>query len=114
MLAANLLQSDANRELVAAIEALADDQPLFTVFEALLRLVTTTHSIYRDIALTARERQIVQLIAEGYSNKMIAKLFNITLKTVESHRAAVSSTCHRLPHSCDYAIRNKIIERELC
>ena len=108
-----LLKSDANSELIAAIEALATHQPFFTakVSEALLRsFAERTHQ--QELPLSPRERQIVQLIAEGYSSKTIAKLLNISLKTVETHRAAVM---HKLSLTSSaalvrYAIRNKIVE----
>jgi DNA-binding NarL/FixJ family response regulator len=62
--------------------------------------------------LTNRERGVVQLIAEGHTNKEIANLLNISLKTVETHRAAIM---HKLDlHSpaalVRYAIRNKLVE----
>ena len=61
--------------------------------------------------LTARERSVVQLIAEGHSNKKIASILNLSVKTVETHRAAAhrklnlalygrpSSLCHSQPHN---------------
>jgi DNA-binding NarL/FixJ family response regulator len=62
--------------------------------------------------LTPREREIVQLIAEGKSNKEISTALNISLKTVEAHR---SHLMHKLNLSSvsqlvRYAIRNKIVE----
>ena len=53
-------------------------------------------------ALTGREHTIVQLVAEGHSNKQIAQILNITIKTVETHRAAscASSTWARWRHWC--------------
>jgi len=62
--------------------------------------------------LTPREREIVQLVAEGKSNKEISAALNISLKTVEAHRSHVM---HKLSLSSiselvRYAIRNKIVE----
>jgi len=75
-----LLKTEARHHLIAAIDALAAHRPFFTakVSEALLdsflsRLVEAS-------ALTYRERGVVQLITEGYTNKQIG------LKTVESHQ----------------------------
>ena len=108
-----LFKSDANRELIAAIEALAYHKPFFTtkVSEALLRSFTvpTEHG---GSALTYRERQIVQGIAEGYSSKAIANLFNISVKTVETHRAAIMRKLNLSSSAAlvRYAIRNRIIE----
>jgi DNA-binding NarL/FixJ family response regulator len=108
-----LLKSDANRELIAAIEALVAHKPFFTakVSESLLRSFAT-RSGHKELALTPRERQIVQLIAEGYSSKAIARLLNISLKTVDTHRSAIM---HKLNLSSPaalvrYAVRNKIVE----
>jgi DNA-binding NarL/FixJ family response regulator len=62
--------------------------------------------------LTNRERSVVQLIAEGHTNKEIARLLNISIKTVETHRATVMHKLN-LSSSADlvrYAIRNKLVE----
>ena len=108
-----ILKSDANRHLVAAIEALASHKPYYTsqVSEALLRSFTA-QSDPEVSALTDRERQVVKLIAEGYSNKWTAKLLGVSHKTVETHRAA-SMRKLKLSSSAAlvrYAIRNKLIE----
>ena len=106
-------QSRAGRHLVAAIEALASHKPFFTskVSEGLLKSFVTRPSGQQS-ALTNRERAVVQLIAEGHTNKEIGRLFDISLKTVETHRSAVM---HKLDlHSpaalVRYAIRNKLVE----
>ncbi len=108
-----LLKSDANRYLISAIEALAIHKPYFTssVSEALLRSFGTRPS-HEGSAITGRERQVVQLIAEGHSNKSIAELLGISLKTVETHRSAVMRKLN-LPSSAAlvrYAVRNKIVD----
>ena len=83
-----LLKSDARRDLMAAIEALANHRPYFTarVSEALLKSFLT-ESNRTGSTLTNRERGVVQLIAEGHTNKSVANLLNISMKTVETHRA---------------------------
>jgi DNA-binding NarL/FixJ family response regulator len=108
-----LLKTDAKRYLIAAIESLATHKPFFTarVSEALLKSYVARGRPAKSI-LTDRERSVVQLIAEGHTNKVVARLLNISLKTVESHRSAVM---HKLDfHSpadlVRYAIRNKIVE----
>ncbi len=62
--------------------------------------------------LTARERQIVQLAAEGYKNREIAEMLNISLKTVETHRANVMQKLNISDRVelVRYAIREGIIE----
>ena len=108
-----LLKSDAKRYLIAAIESLAVHKPFFTarVSEALLdSFLTGTNQL--GSALTNRERSVVQLIAEGHTNKQIARLLNISIKTVETHRATVMRKLN-LASSADlvrYAIRNKLVE----
>jgi DNA-binding NarL/FixJ family response regulator len=108
-----LLKSDANRDLVAAIEALEIHKPFFTakVSEALLEsFLRGTGEL--GTTLAHRERSVVQLIAEGHTNKQIAQLLNISVKTVEAHRANVMRKLD-LSSSADlvrYAIRNKLVE----
>lgn len=108
-----LLKSDAKRHLIGAIEALACHKTFFTakVSDALLESFLARP--HKEIsALTNRERGVVQLIAEGYTNKQIGKLLSISLKTVETHRAAIMRKLS-LSSSAGlvrYAIRNKIIE----
>ena len=62
--------------------------------------------------LTPREREIVQLIAEGHSNKQITGFLNLSIKTVETHRAAVMRKL-KLSSAAElvrYAVRNKFVE----
>jgi DNA-binding NarL/FixJ family response regulator len=108
-----LLKSDAKRNLIAAIEALADHNPFFTrkVSEALLGSFLARPTEEASV-LTNRERGIVQLIAEGHTNKEVGNILNISLKTVETHRASVM---HKLKLTSSarlvrYAIRNKLVE----
>jgi DNA-binding NarL/FixJ family response regulator len=108
-----LLKSDANRLLIAAIESLEIHKPFFTarVSEALLESFLTRAGQVGS-TLTHRERAVVQLIAEGHTNKETAELLNISLKTVESHRASVMRKLN-LASSADlvrYAIRNRLVE----
>ena len=108
-----LLKTDASRHLIGAIEALAAHKPFITgkVSEALLDSFLLGSARDRS-ALTHRERGVVQLIAEGYTNKQIAGLLDIGLTTVETHRARAM---HKLNLSTTtqlvrYAIRNQIVE----
>jgi DNA-binding NarL/FixJ family response regulator len=108
-----LLKSDSSRYLIAAIDTLASHKPFFTssISEAMLQSFIAQRD-RRASALTPRERHIVQLIAEGYTNKAIADLLKIPLRTVETHRAAIM---HKLDLASSaalvrYAIRNGIVE----
>jgi DNA-binding NarL/FixJ family response regulator len=108
-----LLKSDARRHLIAAIEALAIHKPFFTatVSEAILASFLT-RTRQAGSTLTRRERSVAQLIAEGHTNKEIAHLLNISIKTVETHRATVMRKLN-LCSSADlvrYAIRNNLVE----
>jgi DNA-binding NarL/FixJ family response regulator len=62
--------------------------------------------------LTPREREVVQLLAEGRSNKEVATMLGISVKTVEAHRANIMRKL-QLHSSVDlarYAIRNKMVQ----
>jgi DNA-binding NarL/FixJ family response regulator len=108
-----LLKSDAKQFLITAVQSLAAHKPFFTsrVSETLLESFLTSTDSERGV-LTARERSVVQLIAEGHTNKQIAGVLNISLKTVETHRASamrklsLSSTAAVVR----YAIRNRLVE----
>ena len=109
-----LLKSDAKRHLIGAIEALAVHKPYFTdkASETLLDAFISRQDKEAASPLTNRERQIVQLVAEGYTSKHIASLLKISLKTVETHRAAIMSKLE-FGSTADlvrYAVRNKIVE----
>jgi DNA-binding NarL/FixJ family response regulator len=103
---------DAEDYLVGAIESLAAHKPFFTatVSEALLESFLANPD--RRTGLSNRERLVMQLVAEGHSNRQTAAILNISTKTVESHRAAVMRKLN-LFSSADlvrYAIRHKLVE----
>ena len=110
-----LLKSDASKHLISAIEALAVKRPYFSgnVSQTLLdRFIEMASRDSTATALTPREREIVQLIAEGRLNKEIAAILDLSIKTVETHRAAAMHKLD-LKSSADlvrYAVRNHIIE----
>jgi len=62
--------------------------------------------------LSAREREIVQLVAEGKSNKEVADALGISVRTAETHRASILRKLRldSVASRVRYAIRNKIIE----
>ena len=108
-----LLKSDARQFPVSAVECLAAHRPFFTgkVSEALLdTYLSKAHT--DESVLTSREKAVVQLIAEGKTNKQIGDILSITTKTVETHRATalrklnLDSTAALIR----YAIRNKLVE----
>lgn len=85
-----LLKSDSEDHLEAAISALGANRPYFSSFvsELLLEAAISERKRSRLESFTMREIEVAQLIAEGNSNKQIARLLKISVKTVESHRAA--------------------------
>ena len=111
-----ILKSDIGGHLIAAIRALGGHRHYFTgrISEVVFaRYLDGESGAGKDRAegLTPREREIVQLLGEGKSNKEAAALLGISIKTVETHRAAVMRKL-RLDSFADlvrYAIRNKII-----
>lgn len=114
-----LLKSDAGNELLAAVDTVRQHKPFFTssIAETMLRHFLDTGSAEAADAagvdgLTAREREIVQLVAEGKSSKEISVILNISQKTVETHRSHIMNKLelHSVPDLVRYAIRNHIIE----
>ena len=111
-----VLKSDAGRILVAALHELLEGRMFFTsnvariVVDGYLR--NESRDSDTDTALSAREREIVQLLAEGNSNKDIARALSISVKTAETHRSNIMRKMgfDSLPELVRYAIRNKIIE----
>lgn len=85
-----LLKTDSAQHLESAIAALGARRPYFssTVSELLLDAAVTERKRSRLECFTMRELEIAQLIAEGNSNKQIARRLGRSIKTIESHRAA--------------------------
>ena len=116
---AYVLKSDASDELLRAIEALANNRPFFTsgatqVFlDKLFRPPSDgpqTPLMYKP--LTARQREILQLLAEGNSSKEVAVALNISVKTAETHRINIMRKLgvHSVSQLVRYAVKNYIIE----
>ena len=113
-----MLKSDAGRELVSAIETLTQGKPFLTSKVAGILLSHQIGNVWIgdkvDFAgphLSAREREVIQLLAEGKSNKEVATLLNLSVKTVQTHRANIMRklNLHSLGQLIHYAIRNGII-----
>ncbi len=112
-----VLKSDAGRVLVQAIEALLDERPFFTskvarfVLDGYLRSSEDAASP-ATVALSPRERHIVQLLAEGSNNKEVARTLQLSVKTVETHRSNIMRKMQfgSLADLVRYAIRNKIVD----
>lgn len=108
-----VVKGSPTNALLDAIFALAAHRPYFSDSIASKLVGNLTHEHAEGgVRLSSRERSVVQLIAEGYSNKQIGRLLKVTLKTVESHRAAIMKKLGA-KSSADlvrYAIRNYLIE----
>jgi DNA-binding NarL/FixJ family response regulator len=114
-----VLKTDAGKDLVGAVEALrrnhfylgsrmADRIP-----DGYLNLTNhVSGPVVAEHRLTGRQREIVQLLAEGKSSKEVATVLDISVKTVETHRANIMSrlNCHCITELVRYAIRNHIVE----
>jgi DNA-binding NarL/FixJ family response regulator len=111
-----VLKSDADENLIAAVDHLRQHKPFLTttvtefVLDGYIRDGADQDASRR--AVTAREREIIQLIAEGKSNKNAASLLKISVKTIEAHRANIMRKLHLRSVSdlVRYAIRNKIVQ----
>jgi DNA-binding NarL/FixJ family response regulator len=112
-----VLKADAGEHLIPAIKALIDHQPFLAskvsqiVFDSYLKGGMKPGQAAPD-GLTPREREIVQLLAEGKSNKEVASALGISVKTVETHRAAIMRKLDLKAFSelVRYAVRNHIVE----
>jgi len=109
-----VLKSDSENRLLEAVRALARHLPFFTAkaSQMLLRDLKTGVKRQAEQALTARERDVVRLLADGKSNREIASSLGISIKTVETHRSAIMRKLglQSITDLVRYAIRNKIIQ----
>lgn len=108
-----MLKSDAGHALVDAIQSLADQKPYFTSKVSTLVLKGYLNPSTRENpVLTPREREIVQLVAEGKSTKEVADKLNISPKTAETHRTNIMRklNLHSVSGLVRYAIRNRLVE----
>ena len=112
-----LNKTDAGRDLVMAVKALLSNKTFFTSSAArrltggLLGNGRKTPETKRS-ELTAREREIVQLLAEGKGSKEMATLLGLSVKTVETHRSHIlrKLNCHSVTELVRYAVHNHLIE----
>jgi len=109
-----LLKSDCDNHVIAAVMTLAQHRPFFSsqVSETLLASFNSGLPAGHANFLTAREREVVQLIAEGNSNKSAAFLLDVSVKTVETHRSAAMRKLgmRSTAEMVRYAVRNMLVE----
>jgi DNA-binding NarL/FixJ family response regulator len=114
-----ILKSDADRDLVTAVDSIANRRTFFTprASEMLMddfsrQSAGAEPRLPQRNRLTTREREVVQLLAEGKSSKEVAVSLNISVKTAETHRANIMRKLelHSVSELVRYAIKNQIIE----
>jgi DNA-binding NarL/FixJ family response regulator len=107
-----LLKSDANKLLLTAIDSLLAHKPFCTDSCASELNGAWAGNRHRYHQLSPRERLVVKLVAEGYTNKRISAMLDLSVKTTEAHRAAamrkldVNSTAGLVR----YAVRANLVE----
>jgi two-component system, NarL family, response regulator NreC len=112
-----IVKTDRREIILDAIEAVANQHSYFTpfvgdvIFASMLNRTKPATAEEQQGRLTSREREIVQLLAEGRSNKEVASLLGISVKTAETHRAAVMRKLgmQSFSHLVRYAIRNNLV-----
>jgi len=112
-----LLKDSAEADLIRAVHAVGSGKSFFSpavskmLLDDYVRKLKRSGSVDAYDLLTGREREILQLVAEGKSNKDIANLLNLSVYTVESHRANLMEKLHvrGLPELILYAVRKGII-----
>jgi DNA-binding NarL/FixJ family response regulator len=112
-----LLKSDAGRDLMAAVEALQNRRTFFTskvaqmMLDGYLRPNEERDNSGQQI-LTPREREVIQLVAEGKTTKEIANALSLSVKTAETHRTNLMRKLdlHSVADLTLYAVRNGIVQ----
>jgi DNA-binding NarL/FixJ family response regulator len=109
-----LVKEDADDNLLLAVDALRRHIPYFP-FKTVEWIARERLGVKRKTTrslLTPREREIVQLLTEGKSNKEVAATLRISVKTAETHRANImlKLNLHSITDLVHYAIRNKMIQ----
>ena len=116
-----LLKSDAGTDIVHAIRSLGSNKTFFTSKADQMLLDGYLHDGPKPEGgrngsvkqvLTNRQREILQLLAEGKSSKEVAAHLGLSVKTVETHRVNIMRRldCHSVTDLVRYAVRNQIIE----
>ena len=112
-----VLKDDADRDLISAVEAVREHQPYLSsrashaASRSSLPGAESAGGRSSRSRLTPREREILQLLAEGKSNKEVGNILGISVKTAETHRANIMLKMyfHSITELVRYAVRNKNI-----
>jgi two-component system response regulator NreC len=113
-----ILKEGAVEELVSAIRSIHADKSFLsptvskTLVDAYLRKMETGKTETPFDLLTDREREVLQLIAEGFTNREVAKQLYISVKTVEAHRAHIMQklNIHDIAKLVKYAIQKGLVD----
>jgi len=114
-----LVKGDSERDLITAVEALSKHKSFFTprATDVIINQLQGSGASEEEPELTGhrltpREREIVQLLAEGRSSKQVAQSLSISVKTAETHRANIMRKLelHSVSELVRYAVRNQIVE----
>lgn len=112
-----LLKSDAGRDLVTAVEAVQDNRTFFTSKVTEIVVDGYLNPTPKDLPplknrLTPREREVMQLLAEGKTSKEVAVALNVSVKTAETHRTNIMRKLdlHSVADLTLYALRNGIAQ----
>lgn len=112
-----LLKESAEEDLLRAVKAVAEDRPFFspaitqTLLEDYMRVLKQEGLSDSFELLTTREREVLQLLAEGKSNKEVAAILDVSLYTVESHRTNLMQklNLHNTAEIVLYAVRKNLV-----
>jgi len=113
-----LLKDSAEAELIKAVRSVCEGRTYFSpaisrmMLEDYIRQLQHRNEEDSYELLSAREREILQLVAEGKSNKEVANLLNVSVYTVETHRTHILQklNLHSVPELILYAVRKGIIK----
>jgi two-component system, NarL family, response regulator NreC len=114
---AYLLKDSAESDLINAIYAVTEGKAYFSPTISKMLVEDYVHQMQeRDVndsyeLLTSREREILQMLAEGKSNKYVATLLKLSVHTVETHRSNILEklNLHSMPELILYAVRKGVI-----
>jgi DNA-binding NarL/FixJ family response regulator len=112
-----VLKSESARDLVLAVESVLNGRPFFSAKIADVVLGTVTGRspaapLAASVRLTPREREVLQLLAEGHTNKEVAATLGLGIKTTATHRASLMKKLrvHSVGDLVRYAVRNRVVE----
>jgi DNA-binding NarL/FixJ family response regulator len=115
---AYILKNSADADLIRAVRSVSEGKSFFSpviskmLLEDYIRQIRDKEVEDSYDLLTPREREILQLLAEGKSNKEVAKILKLSLYTVETHRGNILEklNLHGVPELILYAVRKGIIQ----